>query len=239
MGEWPPVQEITDLVWRRDCLCCGRVEVPFAEPGVALCRECACELRSPAERCGDAGGVPLFSAGPYGGAHRAMVLAAKEHVRPEAVAVMGDVLAGVLRHCVTEGVLADPRLSPLVLLPAPTTRAAARGRGGCVVERAALCVADQLGRDGGMVEVVAASHMAGSAEDSVGLDRAQRRAKTTDNLRIDVPRLRPARRILREPGAAACIVDDVTTSGATLSGFVGGLAAHGIAVTAALVASHA
>lgn len=180
----------------------------------------------------------MFTAGPYGGAHRGLVLAAKEHLRPGAVEAMGAVLAGVVRQLVTQGVLPDPRLAPLVLLPAPTTLTAARNRGGCVVERAAGVAAAQWGTDGG-VSVVAAAHLAGTATDSVGLDRAERRANIAANLRIDPATLRPALRALRTPGAAACIVDDVTTTGATLSRYALGLASHGVRASAAAVVARA
>ena len=169
-------------------------------------------------------------------------MAAKEHVRPEAVTVMGDVMAGTVRHLVAEGVLPDPRLSPLVLVPAPTTVAAARQRGGCVVERAARRAAEGLrGHSGhsGRVDVVAPAHQAAVARDSVGLGRTQRRENIVRTLRFDDSALQRLRRLLRREGATACIVDDVTTSGATLDGFAVGLAARGVRATAAVVVAEA
>lgn len=243
VGDWGSIGDVTDLVWRRDCVCCARVDVPSVSPGVALCRGCAAELRGPVSRLGvPAAGLPVFAAGPYGGAHRGLVLAAKEHVRPEAVTVMGDVMAGTVRHLVAEGVLPDPRLSPLVLVPAPTTVAAARQRGGCVVERAARRAAEGLrGHSGhsGRVDVVAPAHQAAVARDSVGLGRTQRRENIVRTLRFDDSALQRLRRLLRREGATACIVDDVTTSGATLDGFAVGLAARGVRATAAVVVAEA
>lgn len=243
MGDWGSVGDVTDLVWRRDCVCCAVVDVPPAEPGVPVCRGCAAELRRPVSRLGlPSVGLPVFAAGPYGGAHRGLVLAAKEHLRPEAVTVMGDVMAGTVRHLVAEGMLADPRLSPLVLLPAPTTRTAARERGGCVVDRAARraaeCLSGQRG-EGGCVDVVVPAHQAETARDSVGLGRVQRRENIVRNLRFDEVELRRLRRLLRCEGASACIVDDVTTSGATVGGFAVGLAARGVRVSVAVVVAEA
>ncbi|HIW91376.1 MAG TPA: hypothetical protein H9870_06930 [Candidatus Corynebacterium avicola] len=246
MGDWGSVGDVTDLVWRRDCVCCAAVDVPPAESGVPLCRGCAASLRRPAIRLGfPSAGLPVFAAGPYGGAHRGLVLAAKEHLRPEAVTVMGDVIAGTVRHLVAEGVLADPRLSPLVLVPAPTTRTAARQRGGCVVDRAARWAAESLntqsgrGVYSGCVDVVAPAHQAESARDSVGLGRAQRRENIVRTLRFDEAGLNRLRRLLRRDRARACIVDDVTTTGATMGGFTVGLAARGVRVSAAVVVAEA
>lgn len=55
--------EALGLVLRTDCVCCGRV---IANAG-----------------------LPTFASGPYGGAHRALVLAAKDHVRAAAAQIMG------------------------------------------------------------------------------------------------------------------------------------------------------
>lgn len=230
------VGELAGLVWRDDCLACGRVEVPRAVEGLTLCRDCAGDLRRVPSRVPGPGSLPVFAAGMYGGAHRGVVLAAKEQHRPEAVRVAGAVVAGVLRHLVTGGTLPDPRLAPLVLLPAPTTRRAAKDRGGCIVARAAQVARDEFG-DG--VHVVAAATMAPGARDSVGLGRGERSANIAANLRVDAEALQRAVRVLRSAGAAACIVDDVSTTGATLSGYSAALAARGVVVDAGVVIAQA
>lgn len=238
-----PLGELAGLVWRDDCVACAAVlTAQPARPGLPLCRDCALELRSVPVRVPSGAGasaLPVFSAGSYGGAHRGVVLAAKEHLRAGAVTVAGAVLAGVVRHLVAEGTLPDPRLAPLVLLPAPTTARAARDRGGCVVRRAAEVAARQLGEGGARVDVVAAAQLADAAQDSVGLGRRERQANLARHLQVDPVALQDAVRTLRVPGAAACIVDDVTTSGATLSRFAAALAVRGVAVSAAVVVAHA
>lgn len=140
--------------------------------------------------------------------------------------------------------MGDPRLAPLVLLPAPTSRASARERGGCIVEAAARVAARQLNQDsigagGAGVTVVAAARLADGAADSVGLGRAQRQANITGNLRIDAAAVTRAMSVLRTPGARACIVDDVITTGATMSGFAAALAAQGVVCTAGIVLAQA
>lgn len=242
-GRWG---ELAGLVWRDDCLSCGRVTVDQAVVG--LCRGCAVELRRVPTLASGSHALPVYAAGAYGGAHRGVVLAAKEHLRPEAVQVAGAVIAGVIRHLVAQGLLGDPRLAPLVLLPAPTTRTAARDRGGCVVTGAATVAARQLnahGRAGSAdsadsgAQVVAAATLGPGAQDSVGLSRAQRQGNIVGNLRVDARGLAHAVRALRVPGATACIVDDVLTTGATLSGFSAALAAHGVEPSAAVVIAQA
>ena len=50
----------------------------------------ALELDRPPERINPKTEVlPTFASGPYGGAHRALVLAAKDHVRAAAAQIMG------------------------------------------------------------------------------------------------------------------------------------------------------
>jgi predicted amidophosphoribosyltransferase len=230
------VGELAGLVWRDDCLACGRVDVPPAVDGLSLCRGCAGDLRRVPSRVPGPGTLPVFAAGMYGGAHRGVVLAAKEQRRPDAVRVAGAVMAGALRHLVAEGLLPDPRLAPLVLLPAPTTRRAAKDRGGCVVQRAADVARAELGEG---VHVVSAATMAASSRDSVGLGRGERAANIAANLRVDPAHLLRAVRILRSAGAAACIVDDVSTTGATLSGFSAALASRGLTADAGVVIAQA
>lgn len=228
--------ELTGLVWREDCLACGRAGTPRAVAGVALCRTCALQLRGAPSRVADTESPPVFAAGPYGGAYRGVVLAAKERLRPEAVQVAGAVLAGTVRHLVARGLVTDPRLAPVVLLPAPTTRRAARDRGGCVVERSAVVAARDLG---GGTRVVPTATLAAGTRDSVGLGRAERQANIASNLRIDDVAVRSAGRLLRTPGAVACIVDDVTTTGATVARFATALAARGVVPAVAVVLAQA
>lgn len=230
------VGELAGLVWRDDCVACGTADAPPAVAGLSLCRGCAHELRRVPSRVADTWAPPVFAAGMYGGPHRGVVLAAKEQRRPDAVRVAGAVLAGTVRHLVTRGVLADPRLAPLALLPAPTTRRAAKNRGGCIVERSVEAARRELGAG---VHVVAPATLAPGARDSVGLGRGERTANISANLRIDQTELQRAVRVLREPGATACLVDDVSTTGATLSRFASALAARGVVTSAGVVIAQA
>lgn len=230
------VSECAELLWRKDCLGCARADIPFVVPGVGLCRECALELRHLPERAIGIDWPPVFSAGPYGGAHRATVLAAKDYHRPDAVQVLGEIVAGVLRHLITAGTLPDPRLAPLVLLPAPTRPSAARVRGGCVVARASAVAAKQLG---GHARCVTTASLSEGSVDSTGLSRGQRAENFSSALICDFAAITQVRRLLEVPGAMACVVDDVCTTGATMSGFSLALASHGISPSVGVVVARA
>lgn len=228
--------ETAELVWRKDCVGCARTDVTPVAVGSAVCRDCAALLRRPPDQVAGSRRPPVAAAGPYGGVHRAVVLAAKDHHRSDAVQVLGEIIAGVLRHLVCIGALPDPRLAPLILLPAPTRRSAARARGGCVVSRATGIAAAQLA---GSVRCVDVAYLAEGTPDSVGLSRWQRGENFSRGLVLDAAAIRRVRRLLRTPGAVTCVVDDVSTTGATLAGFSLALAAHGIIPCMGVVAAKA
>ncbi|WP_291473402.1 hypothetical protein, partial [Corynebacterium sp.] len=228
MGILSGIADAAELVWRHDCPGCGRVEPVPVGQGVGLCRDCAVALRHPPSPVDGPASPRVYCAGPYGGVHRAIILAAKDHHRPDAVAVLGEVIAGVVRHLVEAGELPDPRLSPVVLLAAPTRPSAARARGGCVVARAARVAARSLG---GHADAAAVASLAEGTPDSVGLSRAARAVNLSQGLVVDRTELHRARQLLRVPGAVACVVDDVCTTGATLGGLTTALAARGVVPT--------
>lgn len=225
-----------ELLWRKDCLGCARADVPFVAPGAGVCRECALELRYLPERVIGIEWPPVFAAGPYGGVHRATVLAAKDYHRPDAVQVLGEVFAGVIRHLIAVGTIPDPRLAPLVLLPAPTRPSAARARGGCVVARASAVAVKQLG---GQAWTVTTASLVEKSRDSTGLSRVQRAENFASALSCDSIAVAQVRKLLDTPGAMACVVDDVCTTGATMVGFSLALASQGISPRVGVVAARA
>jgi predicted amidophosphoribosyltransferase len=220
------------LVWRRDCPGCGAA-------GGGLCGDCRVRLRAPAHRVGAVGWPRTFAAGPYGGPHRAVVLAAKVHHRLDAVRVLGEITAGTLRRLIAEGLVPDPRLVPLLLLPAPTRPSAARRRGGCVVEGACRAAARSLTSAGGSVRVGDVCRLDEGARDSVGLGRAQRRENLSAALRFDRRVLADVVSWTARTGAVVVVVDDVSTTGATVGQFSLACAARGLRPAAAVVVADA
>lgn len=220
------------LVWRRDCPGCGA-------PGEGLCGDCRIRLRRVAHRIGTVEWPPTFAAGPYGGPHRAVVLAAKAHHRKDAVQVLGEITAGTVRHLVADGMLPDPRLVPLLLLPAPTRPSAARERGGCVVVGACRAAARSLGSGGGRTVVGTVCRLDEHARDSVGLDRTTRRENLAAALRFDRRELARQRAWAARTGATVVVVDDVSTTGATVRQFSLACAARGLRPAVAVVVADA
>ena len=242
---------IADLVLRRDCVCCGRIVDELHKAGAALgadvCADCMAELSAPWQRWfPPAATVPVWAAGPYGGPRRTLVISAKDRLRPGAIRLLGRLFDIGLRSGVATGLFPDPRVGRVALLPAPTRVSAAKARGGDIVVRAALeakAVMDtrMVMRHGGVhkagVGVFQVGVLREGAQDSVGLNRQERLANIAANVRVDPSRAAAVRRFLAAGTgpSAAVIVDDVCTTGATVSRFAVALAAAGITVDAVVV----
>jgi predicted amidophosphoribosyltransferase len=191
---------LADLVLPRTCAGCGVT-------GPVLCRRCGHLLSRPVEatpRRVPWGMPPTVAAGAYAGPVRPAVIAFKERGRAELADPLGAALAlAVAVHAV---LLPD---RPVLLVPVPPTRAALRARGrDHVRELAVAAVADlrAAGVDAGTARLVART---GRVRDSAGLDVAQRRANLAGTF---TPR--PA---VLPRGAVLVVVDDVVTSGTTLT----------------------
>ncbi|SFT42200.1 Predicted amidophosphoribosyltransferases [Geodermatophilus amargosae] len=215
---------LVDLVLPRTCAGCG-------VPGPALCRRCTAALASPREatpRRPPPGLPPTVAAGAYAGPVRPAVAAFKEHGRAELAGPLGAALALAVG---VHAVLLPGR--PVLLVPVPASRAALRARGrDCVRELAAVAVADlrAAGVDAGSARLLT---RAGRVRDSAGLSVAQRRANLAGTFAVR-PGTLPA-------GALLVVVDDVVTSGATLSEAAAALGGtrrdHDTPVLAAVVAA--
>jgi predicted amidophosphoribosyltransferase len=187
-----------DLALPRSCVGCGR-------PGRSMCGVC-CE---PQVVRTDVHGVPLVAVGYYDGALRSAVLGFKERGRRDVCSPLAALLADVVRP-----------LPPAMLVPVPSTRRAARRRGGCHVRRLAAAVGKRLDRP-----VVDALALTRAVRDSAGLTSSER----ADNLRWAMA--------ARPPQAASnvLIVDDIATSGATIAEAARALTAAGWRVDGAAV----
>jgi predicted amidophosphoribosyltransferase len=183
--------DLLDLVLPRSCAGCG-------SPGRTLCDPCVLLLGSPrlhAPTPSPPGMPRLVAAASYGGPVRAALLAHKERGRLGLTRPLGAALATAL-------LLLDlpPRV---VLVPAPSSRAAVRQRGHDHARRLASAAARRATGARAAPLLVPARRVA----DQAGLDAGARAANLSGALR--------ARRSLS--GLRVVVVDDVVTTGATLA----------------------
>jgi predicted amidophosphoribosyltransferase len=175
---------------------------------------------------------PTVAAGAYEGPVRPTVIAFKERGRAELARPLGTALA----LAVTAMSRAVPeRRGPLLLVPVPSSRAALRTRGRDHVReltRQAVAELRAAGLPAGELRLL---RRRGRVQDSSALSAAERRANLAGTFLLD-PRPRGPGR-----GALLVLVDDVVTSGATLTeaaGVLAGAAPLGaLPVVAAVVAA--
>lgn len=201
------LEDLVDLVLPRDCAGC-------AAPGRTLCRACARALtgapRWHRPTPAPPGLPPLSAAAAYDGVVRRVLLAHKEDGRTALAAPLGHALAGA----------AQVHGPGVVLVPVPSARATVRARGHDHARRIAVAAGRRLGAPSSAllvpVRVVA---------DQSGLDAASRADNLAGALR--------ARRSLH--GIDVVVVDDVVTTGATLTEAARALTAGGARVRGAAV----
>lgn len=165
--------------------------------------------------------MPCWALGPYAGPGRRAVLAVKEQGRRDLAEPLGVALAGGLARLRTAE-------RPLVLVPAPSRKVAARRRGGDPVLRAARVAASWL-PDSQMVSVL---RVWWGVRDSVGLTPGER----SHNLRGRVTTIPGCPALPQIPeNAEVVLLDDVLTTGATATASVRALAGIGLRTRAVLV----
>lgn len=179
---------LTDLALPRRCAGCGR-------PGELLCPDC--RPTGPPLRLAGFAGVVL-AAGRYERRLRSAVLAYKERGRRELARPLAQLLA-------LAPLLALGR--PVVLVPVPSARAAARRRGGDHVLRMARVASAQS-----RVPIAAVLQLVRTVHDSAGLGAVARQA----NLAGAMAAARPPPALTSGRLPAAVLVDDIVTTGATL-----------------------
>ncbi len=182
--------DLVDLVLPSRCVCCGLagpVWCPGCQPGS--------EPRPVALACAP----PVIAVGEYGGGLRSALLAYKERGQRALAAPLAAYLSDAVDAGCRE--LGGPGGLP-VLVPVPSSRAAARQRGGDHLLRLLARAAPQHG-----LRVVTALRLVGRGRDSAGLSAAQRAVNLADRMRAA-----PA-----AGGQPVLIVDDIVTTGATLA----------------------
>ncbi|WP_040797952.1 ComF family protein [Nocardia higoensis] len=194
-----------------------------ARAGTAWCTGCDAALAGPPVRVRPRTdpGVPCWALAPYTGPARCAVLAIKERGRRDLAGPLGRALARGLARLRT-------RDRPLLLVAAPSRRAAARMRGGDPVLRVAGIAAGYLRncRAIPMLRVWRGVH------DSVGLSPGERRHNLSGRVS-----LRPGAlaKVGRTGKCEVVVVDDVLTTGATATESVRVLECSGLSVVAFFV----
>jgi predicted amidophosphoribosyltransferase len=196
------VAALADLVLPRTCAGCG-------VPGRMLCPSCAALLAVPrpaTPRRFPWGFPPTAAAGAYSGPVRPAVNAFKEQGRAELARPLGAALALAVAAVVS----AAPPGRPVLLVPVPSSAAALRARGRDHVgelTRRAVAELRTAGLPAGEGRLL---RRAGRVRDSAGLTAAARRANLVGSFVLENA-VRPV------PGALLVLVDDVVSSGATLT----------------------
>lgn len=194
-----------DLVLPRSCAGCDR-------PGPALCGECRFAVsRLALPTLGPVSPQPVPPGWPgctgavrYEGVTARLARAFKDGDRRDLAEPLGRLLADAVRRAPTagEGTAEDP----VLLVPVPSSPAAVRRRG----DRPTLLLAREAARViGPGVRVHPALRMGRGTADQAGLDRAARVANLSGAMAVSRPSLVRGRRCV--------LVDDVLTSGATLT----------------------
>ncbi|GAA1435435.1 ComF family protein [Microlunatus lacustris] len=177
------------------------------EPGWGLCRRCrsALEACRPALAPTSAGPVTLACC-PYDRLLSHLVTAHKEH----GALGLAPVLAGRLAVAVHALLRGSRWAGPVVLVPVPSASSAVRRRGYDATTTLARAAARRL-RPGHAVVVRRLLVQRRGVQDQAGLGAAARSANLDGALRV--------RRWHRPlpPGAVVVLVDDVVTTGATLT----------------------
>jgi ComF family protein len=162
-------------------------------PGSWLCAECRGSLEPRAFR---AGSLAIRAAGTYEGPLRLAIQRCKYRDERALTAELGDLAAALVAADLALGARID------AVVPVPLHRERVRARG---YDQAALLAARVAGRVG--LSLVAALHRIRDTRPQVELDRVQRARNVHGAFVSEAGSLR---------GLRVAIVDDVTTTGATL-----------------------
>ncbi len=219
---------LADLVLPRTCAGC-------ALPGAVLCRRCAVLLARPhlaAPRRFPEGFPPTVAAGAYAGPVRPALIAFTERGRRERPRPLGAALALAVAAVVSGVPGGGPLSRPVLLVPVPSSAAALRTRGRDHVRELTARAVAELRVLGVAAAEARLLRRRGRLRDSAGLSAHQRRANLAGTF---VPTG------ARRPSGLLVLVDDVVTSGATLTEAAAALAgigpADGPPVLAAVVAA--
>jgi predicted amidophosphoribosyltransferase len=217
------IAALTDLLLPRTCAGCG-------VPGAVLCTRCAAELTRPrtaSPRRFPWGFPPTAAAGAYAGPVRPAVIEFKERGRAELAVPLGAALALAVAAVVSAVPGAVTR--PVALVPVPSSRAGLRARGRDHVRELTARAVTELRAAGVPAVEARLLRRRGRVRDSAGLSAAQRRANLAGTFQRVPARL--------PPEVLLVLVDDVVTTGATLTEAAAALAHGGSGRSAPVLAA--
>jgi predicted amidophosphoribosyltransferase len=202
--------DLADLLLPTACAGCAADRVPLRH---GACAECAARLEAlrpfrTAPTPPPPGMPPCVAVGPYAGPLRGALLAYKEKGRHRLARPLGALLATAVAGLA-------PRGRAVVLIPVPSTAAAARERHGDHMTRLATHAVRRL-RAAGWDACVSQPLEALPRPDSTSLTVSGRRSAAESSLRIRRSRIPVLRRATPRKGTLV-VVDDIVTTGATLA----------------------
>lgn len=226
-GQWGSAAG--DLLLGACCRGCGR-------PAWAICLGCRTALSNTSpwtvtpDPC-PVGFPTTAAAGPYDPIVRSLILAHKEDQAWTLTPILGQRLAVAIAHLLGsqgESERRRPqgdaqRRRPLVLVPVPSAGSAVRERGLDTAAALARSAARRL-RSSGPVQVTRALRQRRAVRDQAGLGAHDRRANLYGGLRV-------VRQL--ERNAMVVVVDDVVTTGSSLTEAARALDSAGIVITGA------
>ena len=211
------MRALLDLVFPATCAGCGRA-------GALVCPSCEDALAGPPRLTWPTpcppGMPPPYAVAAYDGSVRAMLLAYKDRDGVGLTAMLASALGRCLRTSVADAATTVGATPPLVVA-VPSTRAATRRRGYDPLLRLARAVGCRPVR-GALVHVR-------EVRDSAALSASERAANLHGALAV------PPALVERLRGRSVVIIDDVVTTGATLSESARALRAGGAVVSSAAV----
>ncbi|MEU1631310.1 ComF family protein [Nonomuraea sp. NPDC005701] len=213
---------VLDVFLPQSCVGCGGV-------GARCCAGCAAWMAAAPARRGPEPrppGLPeCWSAAPYEGAARAAVLAYKERGAVGLAGVLAQVLAFTVLTALgaAAGAGAGWARGPFAVVPVPSARRALRVRGHDPMGRLAVLVARHLVASGVRAEPWAVLRQTRRVSDQAGLSSTQRAANLAGSLCV-------AGRAKGPPAPSALLLDDVLTTGASLTEAARALRAAGLRV---------
>lgn len=205
---------VRDVIVPRGCAGCGEVDA-------VLCDACWSLMHR--FRMRSLYGCSLdhaYACAGYEGSIRTAILQWKDHGDLECDRVFAGILADLIMQC------ADIRAGPVVLIPTPSSHRSMRARGRWHTKNLTQYVARELRGRGVEAHVRTALSMTGKVEKSVAGSAGRRSGRLRNHIRVDLNGCGDADTVI--------LIDDIITTGATMSQCINALQTAGLQVDAAV-----